>query len=97
MKKQQLFWIVGLGVTLVLAGVVSVFASGSPDGLESVAEKFGFIDSAKDSAVAGTPLNDYAVTGIDNARLSTGLAGVIGVVITGVVAYALFAWAKRKN
>lgn len=97
MKKQQLFWILGLLVTLVLAGVVSYYASGSPDGLESVAEKFGFIETAKDSAVAGTPLNDYSVKGVDNPRLSTGLAGVLGVAVTGVIAYGLFYLARRKS
>lgn len=97
MKKQQLFWILGLFVTLVLAGVVSYYASGSPDGLESVAEEFGFIQSAKDSAVSGTPLNDYTIRGIDDPRLSTGLAGVVGVLITGIVAYGIFYFARRKN
>ena len=34
-KKK--FYVIGLFVTLVLAGVVSFYASSSPDGLEKVA------------------------------------------------------------
>ena len=34
--KTKRFWIVSVVVTLVLAGFVSLFASASPDGLESV-------------------------------------------------------------
>lgn len=97
MKKQQVFWIVGLLLTLVLAGVVSYYASGSPDGLESVAGKFGFIDTAKNSVTSGTPLNNYSVRGIDNPRLANGLAGVLGVVVTGIVAYGIFYLARRKH
>lgn len=98
MKKQQIFWIVGLAVTLFLASVVSFYASASPDGLESVAHTFGFGKSAQDSAVADiTPLNGYSVSGVDNSRLSTAIAGVLGVLITGAIAYLLFRFARRKQ
>ena len=36
----------GLGVTLIIAGAVSFFASSNPDGLEYVAEQEGFIDAS---------------------------------------------------
>ena len=57
------------------------FASANPDGLEYVAERVGFLDTARDSAVAGSPFSDYALVGIDNPVLATGLAGVLGVAI----------------
>lgn len=83
-------WVAGaLGVIVVLAGVVSGFASANPDGLEYVAEELGFIDSAQDSAVAGSPLGDYSLFGIDNPYLSTGLAGIIGVALVLLVALAI--------
>ncbi len=72
---------IALVVSLALAGIVSGFASANPDGLEYVAESLGFIDEAQDSAVAGGPLSDYGLRGIDNPYLSTGLAGVIGVLV----------------
>ncbi|MGB3768113.1 MAG: PDGLE domain-containing protein, partial [Phormidesmis sp.] len=38
------FFLIGLGVALIIAAVVSPFASSNPDGLERVAEDLGFID-----------------------------------------------------
>ena len=80
MKRRTLF-IAGLLVTLVLAGVVSFYASSAPDGLNKVAEDKGFSEHAADSPVADSPLADYGVKGVRNERLSGGLAGVIGVAI----------------
>jgi cobalt/nickel transport protein len=80
---------VGLGVSLVLAVVVSLFASASPDGLEHVAETLGFADAAADSAVAGSPLADYGTAGVGTEWLSTAIAGVVGLLVTGVVAFGL--------
>jgi cobalt/nickel transport system permease protein len=73
---------VGVAITLLVAGVVSLFASANPDGLEFVGEKLGFGAAAKDSAVAGGPLADYGVSGISNGHVSGALAGIIGVLVT---------------
>jgi hypothetical protein len=73
------WWLVGLGVALVCAGVVSGFASAFPDGLEYVAELLGFAEAAQEPVVAA-PLADYLVPGVDPA-LSGGLAGVLGTVV----------------
>jgi cobalt/nickel transport system permease protein/cobalt/nickel transport protein len=80
----------GLLVAVLLAVAVSPFASSSPDGLERVAADKGFLDTATDSAVAGGPLADYRTSGVDNDKLSTGLAGLIGVLVTFVVGFGLF-------
>ena len=87
--------VTGLAVSLVLAGGVSYYASSHPDGLEKVAEDIGFLDSAKDSAVADSPLADYGVAGVENERISGGLAGVIGVASTAAVSFGLF-YALRR-
>jgi cobalt/nickel transport protein len=97
MNKQSKFLIAGFVLSLVLAGVVSNFASSSPDGLEKVAEDIGFLDSAKDHTYADGPLADYGVKGIENERLSTGTAGVIGVIATAGVSTGLFLILRRKN
>jgi hypothetical protein len=91
------FLLVGLFTCMVLAGVVSFYASSSPDGLEKAAAEVGFIEEAKDSAVAVSPLADYGVTGIDDDRLSVGLAGLIGVVVMAAVAGGGFTLLARKN
>lgn len=97
MNKQSKFLIAGFVLSLVLAGVVSNFASSSPDGLEKVAEDIGFLDSAKDHTYADGPLADYGVKGIENERLSTGAAGAIGVIATAGVSTGLFLVLRRKS
>ena len=64
---------------LLLAGVASYYASEHPDGLEHVAEKTGFLDSAEDSPTSDSPLAGYSTEGVDDERLSGGVAGVVGV------------------
>lgn len=79
----------GVAVALVLAAMVSYYASGSPDGLERVAENLGFAGTAGEHAAGDSPFADYGVSGIGNARLSGGLAGVIGIAVVGLVMYGL--------
>ncbi len=76
------FVLASITVCLLLAGVVSGFASNHPDGLEFVADAHGFADTARDSLTAGSPLADYTVAGIGTSRLSGGLAGVLGCALT---------------
>ena len=97
MTRRNGFLLVGLLVALLLAGVVSGFASSSPDGLEKVAQDQGFADTAEDSALSDSPVADYAVEGVEDERLSTGLAGVIGVTITFAFGLGLFARVRRRG
>lgn len=84
--SRRSFWVSGLVVSLLVAAVLSFYASSHPDGLEFVAEKSGFIEQAEDSATSDSPLADYGVEGVGNERLSTGLAGVTGsLVVLGLV------------
>ena len=95
--KQKTFLISGFIASLFLAGVVSFYASSNPDGLEKVAGDIGFIETAKDHTYADGALADYGVKGIENDRLSTGAAGVIGVIATGVISTGLFMMVRRKS
>lgn len=76
-------------VAAVFAMVVSQFASSSPDGLERVAADQGFLHTAQAHALAGAPFADYATRGIDNSTVSLALAGLIGVLLTLVVAFGI--------
>jgi cobalt/nickel transport protein len=96
-RTQRGFLIGGLVVALLLALVVSGFASSSPDGLERVAEDKGFLETARDHAFSGGPLADYTVRGVGNERLSTGLSGVIGVLVTFAVGAGVFALFRRRS
>jgi hypothetical protein len=96
--KNRRFYIVGLTLSLLIAGFLSFYASSAPDGLEKVAIDLGFIDKAKDSAVADSALADYGVAGVGQERLSVGLAGVIGVIVTGIVMFLIIRLVgKKKN
>ncbi|MFD0687704.1 PDGLE domain-containing protein [Actinomadura fibrosa] len=83
-------------VSLVLAGLVSYYASSSPDGLEKVASDKGISAKEKDHSLKDSPLGDYGVKGVDDARLSGGLAGVIGVAAVLAVGGGLF-WVVRRR
>ena len=87
----------GLLVALLLAGVVSGFASSSPDGLERVAEDEGFASKAEEHAAADGPFADYELRGGG----ATGVAGVVGVVVVLVLAtggaYALRGRGSTRN
>ena len=87
---------IALVVSLLIAGVLSWYASSSPDGLEHVAETTGFAQTAHEHAVAGGPLAGYEAKGVEG-RLSTGLAGVIGVVATGLVMGGLLVVLRRRG
>jgi cobalt/nickel transport system permease protein len=85
-----LFLGLGLAVAALLAFFVSPFASSQPDGLEKVSIDKGFDDTAADHALADGPLADYGVEGVDDERLSTGLAGLIGVALCFAVGAGVF-------
>ncbi|MFC9248378.1 energy-coupling factor ABC transporter permease [Streptomyces sp. NPDC057136] len=86
----------GLVTAFVLAGFVSFYASASPDGLEKVAADKGIDAKAEEHAAADSPLADYGVKDVTDARLSGGLAGVIGVGATVAVGSGVF-WVVRRR
>ncbi|UAL29052.1 PDGLE domain-containing protein [Nocardioides rotundus] len=95
--RNHRFLLVGLVVALLIAGVGSYYASSHPDGLEFVAEKTGFLESAKDSATSGSPLADYQVKGVDDARLSGGAAGIVGSLVVLLLAGGLAMLLRRRG
>jgi hypothetical protein len=90
-NNTKLLMIAGLIVTIGLAVLLSPYASSKPDGLDRVAADNGFLESATDHSLSDSPVADYSVRGVDDARLSTGLAGLVGVLITLGIGLALFA------
>jgi len=84
-------------VALVLAGVLSFYASGDPDGLNRVAIDNGFSDTETDHRTADGPLAGYATSGLDDDRLSGGLAGVVGVVVVLALTAGLAQVVRRRR
>ncbi|MGW5046244.1 energy-coupling factor ABC transporter permease [Streptomyces griseoluteus] len=94
--SRRTLWITGMVTSLVLAGFVSFYASANPDGLEKVAHDKGIDKKTEPHHSSDSPLADYGVRDVANARLSGGLAGVIGVGVTVVAGSAVF-WAVRRR
>jgi len=87
----------GLLIALLLAFVLSPHASASPDGLERVAADNGLDTEMRTHALSNGPLADYAVTGVDDSGLSTGIAGIIGVTITFGAAFGVAKLVKASR
>jgi cobalt/nickel transport system permease protein len=95
--RNRAFLAAGLLVALLLAGVVSFYASAAPDGLEKVTADKGIQAPARDHAVSGSPFTDYVTKGVEDGRLSGGLAGAAGVLVTLGAGGALFFALRRRG
>ena len=72
----------GLFIILILLfSLVTPFASSSPDGLESVAEEFGFTQT--DGIVL--LLDDYGISAVNNGFISTVLSALLGVTVLAIM------------
>lgn len=108
--RLAVFLGLGLLVSLLLAGVVSSFASSQPDGLDSTA-RAGCTFNSDDEITGGnclaksvkahdsddSPLANYGIRGIDNGFVSTGLSGVAGVLVVAAVGGGLFWMLRRRS
>jgi cobalt/nickel transport system permease protein len=78
------------GVALLAVGVaafVAPFASSLPDGLEHAAQTLGFAGHARETWT--TPFAGYALPFSTSPALATAIAGVVGTVAVGVIAWAV--------
>ena len=109
-KRTWGFVLGGLLVALLLAGVVSNYASSHPDGLDSALLKGCTVNAhgqitggscpaqqAKGHELADGPLAGYGIRGVDNKFLSTGLSGIAGVLLTFALGGGLFWLARRRG
>ncbi|QIP86073.1 cobalt ABC transporter permease [Streptomyces sp. Tu 2975] len=96
-RSPRRLWLGGLVTSLVLAGFVSFYASADPDGLEKVAADKGIDRTVEEHAAADSPLADYGVKDVSDARLSGGLAGVIGVGATVAIGSGVFYVIRRRR
>jgi cobalt/nickel transport protein len=85
------FFLGGLGIALVIAVLVSPFASPSPDGLNRVAEDLEFADRENPEPPAkqlpfARFFDGYALKGVPES-VATPVAGLVGTLVTFGVAW----------
>ena len=87
-KGLWIFVAAAMILAVLLAVFISPYASSSPDGLERVAEDKGFLDVAEETQPAWTHsiMPDYQIKAVKSEKVSTGISGLIGVLITLAVA-----------
>ena len=86
---------IGLGVLAIAAAGLSFLASSHPDGLEYVYEHIG--TAFDGTALVGGLMPDYVLPGVGNDTLAGVLAGIVGVIITGALAYTLLSGMRRRR
>ncbi len=89
--------IVGLLISLMLAILLSPFASQLPDGLEKVAENFGFIHKGEGTEFIKGAIPDYSMPGIGSETIATSLAGIAGLMMTFGLAFALGRVSRKRR
>jgi cobalt/nickel transport protein len=87
--------IIGLAAALLLALVLSPFASPWPDGLERVAERKGFLEKGEGKPALAAPVPDYAWPGVKDEGHATRLAGLVGTLVTFAAAWGAAALIRR--
>lgn len=90
-------WFVGVGLLLavILAVVISPYASSSPDGLERVAHDLGFLDKGEATVWNRAPVPDYRAPGVEREGLATALSGLIGTLLTFFVTWGVLRAVRR--
>ncbi len=84
---------VGLILSFIVGFMLSPYASSLPDGLEKVAIKYNL----KEKVLFNAPFKDYQVKILDNDRLATSFAGLIGTGIVFISVIGLFKLISRKK
>lgn len=93
MNKRNIIF--GLFAALVLAILLSPFASPWPDGLEKVAEDKGFLEKGEIEPAMTSPIPDYTWPGVGSERIATSLAGIIGTLMVFGMGYGVAALLKK--
>lgn len=89
-------WLIPVVSIFLVAGVLSLFASAWPDGLEKAAETLGFINLAQEvRIVVPTPFSDYEIQGL--GQIGTSITGLVGATACFAVAFGIAKVMKPKN
>ena len=98
--RGKYFFIIGLGLSLIIAFFLSQLASNCPDGLEKIAEDQGFPDNTDNVVLwKDSPAPDYIIPGLKSEGLATGAAGVAGTLAVAGLGFIVsrFIGLKRRK
>jgi cobalt/nickel transport protein len=93
-KKEIVIWLL---IALIIGGIISWFASSSPDGLERIAEDKGFLEKGEVEPAWKAPFADYLVPKIPSEKLATSLAGIFGTLIVFGLTYLLAGRLEKRR
>jgi hypothetical protein len=79
--KRRLWWPAGLLGAVLVAGLLSPWASSWPDGLERVAERLGFAARGSVRPVLPAPMAEYQAPLVRSSGWSTAVAGIAGTLL----------------
>jgi cobalt/nickel transport system permease protein len=88
-------WVVAGVIVSLIAVLLSPLASASPDGLERVAEDFGFLEAGMDAPYQILP--DYTIPFLGETALSTIVAGVVGALVVLGLMFLLGGLLKKRT
>jgi len=88
------WWVAGLAIAGVVAALAAAFASGDPDGLDSVAIEKGFEGAGTEPGFRILP--DYTIPGLDGTA-STIVAGIVGIAVVFLLVFLLGRLLARRR
>jgi cobalt/nickel transport protein len=95
--SRQTWLTVALVAALVVAGLVSYWASAAPDGLEKTSAAAGLLSPENSAPALPAPLKNYQVAGRSNHIHSNALAGLAGALLVLVLIFAAGRLLSRKG
>ncbi len=90
MKYSMIF----LAGTILIVSILLPYASNHPDGLEKVAETFGFSDVSEE-IYTGSPIQNYDLTG-EGTYFGVFMAEIIGILATLALGFGV-GFIMKKN
>jgi len=99
---NNVFVFVGLAIALSIAAFLSPIASQDPDGLDRVAEDLKFNDKAIEQPITkdlptAQIFDEYSLKAVSDEKLSTGIAGILGTLLTFGLTWGIGKVAIRKS
>lgn len=100
-QRNRAFVLTGLGIALLIAILLSPFASSDPDGLDRVSQDLEFDSRAAEEAPAQKlpfygVFDEYALRGVPES-IATPLAGLIGTLATFGLAWGIGKLVVRRS